>query len=79
MKQGYWNYRLVRRQFPDDESLTGIYEAHYDTNSDVPHSISSEPTSVVADTGFQIADILSRMLEATNKPILRYEDFDTGK
>ncbi len=67
-----WNYRVVRRLFPDGY-IYEIHEVHYDddgniigwtADASVPQG--EDPTELMKDVKF--------MLDATHKPYLKWEE-----
>ena len=82
----HWNYRLIRHTEEDGIVWYAIHEAHYgdmdnDDGSDyvalkeMPHSIATLPSNIAGDTVKEIGWALEKMVEATKKPILNFEDF----
>ena len=69
-----WNYRVVKRKYEED-IIYGIYEAYYGKVEKKPHSITDEPMSPMGDTLKELQKDLTMMLDALNKPTLKYEDF----
>lgn len=72
-----WNYRLVRRKFPDGNSMLGICEAFNDENGLV-WAITTDHIDIAVNESFgetvnDIKDQLNWMLKACSAPIL---DFD---
>ena len=77
-----WNYRVMRHvdSVPDwvpetgggKETWLGIHEVYYDAMDNVT-SYSMHPQAVVGESGEVLKDILQKMLEACEKPVLDYE------
>lgn len=65
-----WDYRVVRRIIDGAETLA-IHQAFYARpGDDIPRGLSDEPAQV---TGNDPAQILSRMSEALNKPVVEFD------
>ena len=69
----YWNYRVVKHSEKDGSVWYAIHEAYYTVES-VTHisELAAEPGG---ETIEELAEELRRMLKATEKPALNYEDF----
>lgn len=70
-----WNYRLTKEIIQDKylaepEILYGIREVFYDENGDI--SGFSEEPDVISDSIEGMKDILIKMLESCNKPVIDY-------
>ena len=83
-KIGHWNYRVMRRFYPEREIGTsgvmiesceefGFYEVYYD-DDDKPNSWSQGP--IVAEDMKDMKWAIEKLKEAMEKPVL---DYDTGK
>ena len=68
----YWNYRVVEK-----DGFYGIHEAYYD--DDKPTSITQNEMSPHGETLDELKDDVKKHLEALDKPILHYEDFESGQ
>ena len=68
-----WNHRVVKHTEMDGSVWYAIHEAYYNGES-VTHisELAAEPGG---ETIEELADELRRMLKATEKPSLNYEDF----
>jgi hypothetical protein len=75
----HWNHRVVRRVFHADgdhkEIEYAIHEAHYETKgaSSGRCLITTEAVPVAADSIEGLRWVLTKMLEALDKPVLDYE------
>jgi len=73
-----WNYRLVRRKFPN-RTITAIHEAYYNDHGHV-HMISTEPQAVSTKYGLSAAaEDYEMMAEAFKAPVLVYEEIGKNK
>ena len=69
----HWNYRIIKHTEKDGAVWYAIHEAYYDKER--AHSVSMLPNSITGDTVKEIEWALEKMIEATKKPILNFEDF----
>ena len=74
-----WNYRITKetrhhKYLHEPETLFGIREVYYDENNDI--SGMSEMPDIIAESVNGIKDILTKMLEGCNKPLI---DYNTGE
>ena len=74
-----WNYRLTKeiihnKYLAEPEIIYGIREVFYDENGDI--SGFSEEPDVISDSFDGMKDILTKMLEGCNKPLI---DYNTGE
>jgi hypothetical protein len=74
-----WNYRLTKetitnKYLAEPEILFGIREVFYDENGDI--SGFSEEPDIISDSIDGMKDILTKMLESCNKPVI---DYNTGE
>lgn len=68
-----WNYRVVRRKYPDGEVLYQMHEVYYDNDGN-PDGVSACPVDVTSDAGVDgIKWVLTSMQEAAEKPVLDYD------
>lgn len=69
-----WNYRVVKHAEPDGRAWYQIHEAFYDEGKPAD-SITQDAIVPGGETIEELAEELRRMLKATEKPALNYEDF----
>ena len=69
-----WNNRVIRQTFDTGEVMFALHEVYYDDNG-TPKSITSDPVFPHGETLEELQADIARMLEATKKPVLNYEDF----
>ncbi len=79
-----WNYRIVKRVYPDHvvdgkpyEDF-GLYEVYYDENG-VPDKLLSVPRQIVCDDMDGITWTYEKFGEAIRKPVLNYEDIGSDE
>ena len=74
----YWNYRVIEFTEVDCDPLRQIHEVHYDANGK-PETYSENPAVIMWDVSEKNAalEILDKMKEALNKPVLFTTDFYT--
>ena len=70
----YWNHRVVKHAEPDGRAWYQIHEAFYDEGKPAD-SITQDAIVPGGETIEELAEELRRMLKATEKPALNYEDF----
>lgn len=52
-----------------------MHEAYYEDGSETPYAISEYSQGIIEETPEELKWALEKMIEATKKPILNYEDF----
>ena len=74
----YWNYRVIEFVESNGDQFRQIHEVHYDAN-DKPKAYSEAPAVIMWDVSEENAaiEILEKMKEALNKPVLIKSDFYT--
>jgi len=74
----YWNYRVIEFTAVDCDPFRQIHEVHYDDNGK-PQAYSENPAVLMWDASEKKAalEILDKMKEALNKPVLITTDFYT--
>ncbi len=74
----YWNYRVIEFTEADCGPFRQIHEVHYDANGK-PQAYSENPAVIMWDVAEKKAalEILGKMKEALNKPVLFTTDFHT--
>jgi hypothetical protein len=75
-----WNYRLTKeiithKYLAEPEILFGIREVFYDKEGNI-NGFSEEP-DVISDSIEGMKDILTKMLESCNKPVIDYNNGET--
>jgi len=71
----HWNYRLVKHT-EDGSVWYAFHEAYYnETDTETPSSITEMPAGIIEEELKDVEWVLKKMLKATKKPILNYEDF----
>lgn len=77
-----WNYRFVRRQSPNPdgtmEEIFDVREVYYNADGSI-QAWSSEPAHASGETKLELADDLSMMFAAIQKPVLEYGDLPGAK
>lgn len=66
-----WNYRVVRYQGADKEWYCGIHEVYYDEDKPSGHTV--REAGVSGESIDELRDILKKMGEALDKPILEFK------
>ena len=74
-----WNYRITKeikhhKYLHEPETLFGIREVYYDENGDI--SGISEMPDIIAENVDELKNILDRMTECCDKPLI---DYNTGE
>lgn len=69
---GSWNYRIVERQHPC--KWYAIYEVYYHIDGS-PAIITEDPIEPTGESKEELKTNIDMMLQAFNKPTLKYEDF----
>lgn len=74
-----WNYRITKeikrhKYLHEPETIYGIREVYYDENGDIVNM--AEMTDVISDSVDGMKDILTKMLEGCDKPLI---DYNTGE
>lgn len=74
-----WNYRLTKetihnKYLAEPEIIYGIREVFYDENGDIVNM--AEMPDVISDSVDGMKDILTKMLEGCDKPLI---DYNTGE
>ena len=74
-----WNYRITKeirhhKYLHEPETLFGIREVYYDENGDI--SGISEMPDIIAESVDELKNILGRMTECCDKPLI---DYNTGE
>ena len=74
-----WNYRITKeirhhKYLHEPETLFGIREVYYDENGDI--SGISEMPDIIAESVDELKNILDRMKECCDKPLI---DYNTGE
>jgi len=74
-----WSYRVVKyvTKIPlgNIDISYGIHEIYYDKNGDIVN-ISENPTYAISDDLEGLKNVLSKMIESCNKPVI---DYHTGE
>jgi hypothetical protein len=71
----YWNYRLIKHTEKDGSVWYAMHEAYYEDGAGKPHMITEFPAGIIEEELKDVEWVLNKMLEATKKPILNFEDF----
>ena len=74
-----WNYRITKeikhhKYLHEPETIFGIREVYYDENGDI--SGISEMPDIIAESVDELKNILERMIECCDKPLI---DYNTGE
>lgn len=69
LKYSYWNYRLMAKE-GRGEVWFDIHEVYY--NNDIPTSCSKYPACVSGNSVDEVKEVLSKMTECLEKPIIWY-------
>jgi|ETNvirnome_2_300_1030623.scaffolds.fasta_scaffold00786_13 hypothetical protein len=72
-----WNYRVFKQMF-HGESLFSIHETYYEDDKKVM-AVTDSPSSPYGDTKKEIKRDLEMMLEAFNKPTLKWDAWEGKK
>ncbi len=75
-----WNYRIIRHKqgFPGEPFYYAMHECYYDSSGQkFPHSCTVNPVQPISDTPEGMLWVLSKMIVATDKPVL--EEGPDGK
>jgi len=68
-----WNYRLISHS-DKEESWVSVHEVYYKADGSLAGWV-EQPAPVLADEVSGLNWVLSKMLEATTKPVLKASDF----
>jgi hypothetical protein len=68
----YWNYRLLRAE-RGGETTTAVVEVYYGEDGTLMGY--TDPVTAESYEGEDIAELLRKMLVATDKPVLTPDDF----
>lgn len=68
----HWNYRVVKRTYPDNSTGFCIHEVYYDNDGEIEFW-STNPTSAFGETDQDLIDDLRLMSEALGLPVLDYD------
>ncbi len=71
LEYSYWNYRLMAKE-AKGEVWFDIHEVYY--NNDLPTSCSKYPACVSGNSVDDVKEVLSKMTECLEKPIIWYGD-----
>ena len=69
-----WNYRIIEHKNFDGTSWFAIHEVHYNSQGK-PEYCSEGPCSSHGEDIESLTIDMQYMMEAFNKPVLRYNDF----
>lgn len=68
-----WNYRVVNRKCEQTkEEFLGIYEVYYNPDG-TPRAVTIDPVTFISSDLEEMKDIISKVKEATEKPVLDYD------
>ena len=65
----YWNHRVIRTEHAG-EPFYAVHECHYADGETIPHSWTSEPADVSAETRDGLFWVLSAIVEGIALPVL---------
>ncbi len=68
-----WDYRLLSRKYGNSTFLE-IHEVYYDEDGK-PYSYTAKEAGVCSEDLEGVHRVLNRMIEATTKPILSFQNF----
>jgi hypothetical protein len=68
-----WNHRVMRHVDPNGGIWFGIHEVYYDESGE-PEGWTETPDGPHGETVEQLVADLARMIEASGRPVLEYED-----
>jgi len=66
-----WNYRVIEKK-EGDTTVFAIHEVYYSENGD---SVTVNNVAPYGDTLEELRGDLRHMVEALNKPVMKYEEF----
>ena len=69
-----WNHRIIRHETGTEEEYLAVHEVYYDDDNN-PHSCTSEPIHIIEEDLEGMKWTISKIQEATDKPILEYQYF----
>lgn len=69
-----WNYRVVKKTYPNGETLYGVHEVYYASDIKTPTSCTEEPISFQEESLGQLISVVAMVTEALNKDVLNYDD-----
>lgn len=76
MDNGYWNYRVIRRENKaDSETYYGIYEVYYNQDATI-ESWTVDRCSPFGESLAELLNDISHMIKALDKPILEEKEID---
>ena len=70
-----WNYRVVRREFPNGSVMWGIHEVYYDYNGEAD-SCTDDPVRIEEFSLNDLGATVKRLRRALREPVLEYADFE---
>ena len=73
MDNGYWNYRIIKREQSSGEVTYGIYEVYYDLEGNV-RGHTENPISVIGESIDDLKFDIENLKESLNKDVLTYQN-----
>jgi len=73
MDNGYWNYRIIKREQSSGEVTYGIYEVYYDLEGNM-RGHTETPISVIGESIDDLKFDIENLRESLNKDILTYQN-----
>lgn len=71
-----WNYRVIRRQYPDGLVIFAIHEVFYNEAGDNKRSVTAGPCWVQGETLAGLKKDMSYYKLAFGKPVLDYDTLE---
>lgn len=71
---GYFNTRVIKKNI-EDETIYGIHEVYYDKNDNI-WSYTKEPIKLCFENKDILNEIISNIISAATKPVLKLENED---
>jgi len=72
----YWNHRVIKRIYPHDKVLYGIYEVYYN-DDDLIWSYTEEPRNIQCESVEELRQSLKWMIDCLDKEVLIYDKIKT--
>lgn len=72
----YWNYRVIRRRYPDSDAISyQIHEVYYADNGSIEHW-TEDPVQPFGESAAELREEIRFFLQAFRRPILGWTEVD---
>lgn len=72
-----WNYRVIKRTYPDGTEIYTIHEVYYKENGE-PEYVTENSCYPQGETLEELKGDIALYRKALENPVLNYEDFGSG-